>query len=32
LVIVLFLIFEPEGLARMWKRSKDYIRLWPFRY
>ncbi len=32
LVIVLFLIFEPEGLARMWKRTKDYIRLWPFRY
>ncbi len=32
LVIVLFLIFEPEGLARIWKRSKDYIRLWPFRY
>jgi branched-chain amino acid transport system permease protein len=32
LVIVLFLIFEPEGLARIWSRSKDYIRLWPFRY
>lgn len=32
LVIVLFLIFEPRGLARIWQRSKDYFRLWPFRY
>lgn len=32
LVIVLFLVFEPRGLARMWQRSKDYFRLWPFRY
>lgn len=32
LVIVLFLIFEPRGLARIWQRMKDYFRLWPFRY
>lgn len=32
LVIVLFLIFEPRGMARMWQRTKDYFRLWPFRY
>jgi len=32
LVIVLFLVFEPRGLARIWQRSKDYFRLWPFRY
>lgn len=32
LVIVLFLIFEPRGLARLWQRMKDYVRLWPFRY
>jgi branched-chain amino acid transport system permease protein len=32
LVIVLFLIFEPRGLARIWQRAKDYFRLWPFRY
>lgn len=32
LVIVLFLIFEPRGLARIWQRTKDYFRLWPFRY
>jgi len=32
LTIVLFLVFEPRGLARIWQRSKDYFRLWPFRY
>jgi branched-chain amino acid transport system permease protein len=32
LTIVLFLIFEPKGLARIWQRMKDYFRLWPFRY
>ena len=31
LAIVLFLIFEPRGLARIWARMKDYFRLWPFR-
>jgi branched-chain amino acid transport system permease protein len=30
--IVLFLVFEPRGLARLWQRTKDYFRLWPFRY
>jgi branched-chain amino acid transport system permease protein len=30
--IVLFLVFEPRGLARVWQRTKDYFRLWPFRY
>lgn len=32
LVIVLFLIFEPRGLDRLWQRAKDYVRFWPFRY
>lgn len=32
LVIVLFLLFEPRGLAQTWQRIKDYLRLWPFRY
>ena len=32
LVIVLFLVFEPRGLARIWHRIKDYFRFWPFRY
>lgn len=32
LVIILFLIFEPEGLNKMWRNIKDYFRLWPFSY
>ena len=32
LTIVVFLVFEPRGLARIWQRVKDYFRLWPFRY
>lgn len=32
LVIILFLIFEPEGLAKVWRNVKDYFRLWPFSY
>jgi branched-chain amino acid transport system permease protein len=32
LTIVLFLVFEPRGLARVWQRVKDYFRLWPFRH
>jgi branched-chain amino acid transport system permease protein len=32
LIIVIFLIIEPRGLARLWQRVKDYFRLWPFRY
>jgi branched-chain amino acid transport system permease protein len=32
LVLVVFLLFEPRGLARMWQRAKDYFRIWPFRY
>lgn len=31
-VIILFLIVEPEGLAKIWKDIKDYFRLWPFPY
>lgn len=32
LVIILFLIFEPEGLDKIWRDIKDYFRLWPFSY
>jgi branched-chain amino acid transport system permease protein len=32
LVIILFLLFEPRGLDRIWQRIKDYVRFWPFRY
>jgi branched-chain amino acid transport system permease protein len=30
LVLVLFLIFEPEGLARKWRLFKAYWKLYPF--
>jgi len=29
-VIMLFLIFEPRGLAHRWERIRAYYRLWPF--
>ena len=32
LLIVVFLVFEPHGMAEMWRRLKDYFRLWPFEY
>jgi branched-chain amino acid transport system permease protein len=31
-VIVIFMIFEPQGLARIWRNVKDFFRLWPFSY
>jgi len=30
LVIILFLIFEPRGLAHRWGMIRAYFRLWPF--
>lgn len=32
IVIIVFLIYEPHGLARIWRNIKDYFRLWPFSY
>jgi branched-chain amino acid transport system permease protein len=32
LVIVVFMVVEPQGLARIWRNIKDYFRLWPFSY
>jgi branched-chain amino acid transport system permease protein len=32
LIIVLFLIFEPDGLAHRWKTIKAYWKLYPFSY
>ncbi|MEW6172254.1 MAG: branched-chain amino acid ABC transporter permease [Bacillota bacterium] len=32
LIVILFLIFEPEGLAKLWNDVKNYFRLWPFSY
>ena len=32
LAIVLFLIFEPRGLAEVWRVIRSSFRLWPFSY
>lgn len=32
LVIVLFLMFEPRGIANWWRISRSYLKLWPFRF
>ncbi|CAI8717583.1 branched-chain amino acid transport system permease protein [Pseudomonas sp. IT-196MI5] len=31
-LIIVFLIKEPEGLARLWQRFRERARLWPLRY
>ena len=31
LVMVLFLLYEPEGLVGIWRRVRDWFLLWPFR-
>ena len=31
LVMISFLLFEPEGLFGLWRRAQDYFLLWPFR-
>jgi branched-chain amino acid transport system permease protein len=32
LVMILFLVFEPQGLMGLWRRLRDYFVLWPFRH
>jgi len=32
LVIILFLIFEPKGIAEVWRIVRSSFRLWPFSY
>jgi branched-chain amino acid transport system permease protein len=32
LAIVLFIIFEPKGLAEVWRIVRSNFRLWPFSY
>ena len=32
LAIVLFLVFEPDGLAVRWRKIKAYWKLYPFSY
>jgi branched-chain amino acid transport system permease protein len=31
-LIVGFLVFEPHGLAEIWRRIKNFFTLWPFSY
>jgi branched-chain amino acid transport system permease protein len=31
LLIIGFLIFEPHGLAEIWRRIRRFFHLWPFR-
>ncbi len=31
-VVILFLMFEPRGLAHLWEVSKERMRHWPFKY
>ncbi len=31
-LIIAFLILEPEGLARLWRNVRNYFRVWPFAY
>jgi branched-chain amino acid transport system permease protein len=32
LLIIIFLVFEPHGLAEIWRRIKNYFHLWPFEH
>lgn len=32
LIILIFLVLEPRGLAHRWEIAKAYFRLWPFKY
>jgi len=32
MVVILFLLIEPLGLAEIWRRVRDYFERWPFRY
>jgi len=32
LAVIFFLMYEPEGLARIWLRVKSYWALWPYSY
>jgi branched-chain amino acid transport system permease protein len=32
LLIIFFLVVEPEGLKKLWNNMLDYFRVWPFSY
>jgi branched-chain amino acid transport system permease protein len=31
-VMILFLVFEPQGLVGIWRRLRNWFLLWPFRH
>jgi branched-chain amino acid transport system permease protein len=31
-LIIFFLVVEPEGLNRLWRNIRNYFRMWPFSY
>lgn len=31
-LIILFLLFEPAGLVELWRRLRNYLAMWPFRF
>jgi len=31
LVMILFLVFEPQGLVGLWRRAQNWFLLWPFK-
>jgi branched-chain amino acid transport system permease protein len=31
-LIIVFLVVEPEGLDRLWRNIRNYFRVWPFSY
>ena len=32
MLIIFFLVVEPEGLNRLWRNIRSYFRVWPFAY
>lgn len=32
LIVVLFLLFEPRGLANWWRLTRQYFKRWPFKF
>ena len=30
-LLILFLLFEPLGLVEIWRRTRNYFELWPFK-
>ena len=32
MIIIIFLIYEPEGIAKLWSRVRDFFKLWPYSY